>query len=138
MKEKLKKHLTTILILSIIVFYFLLTYIVGAGLTQNPNVQLADFVVSEDGSKITLKIATTSPSESVRDYISLEPGDAQYLDFYYTFGVSNFTFGAKDEFVIEVDENCNGIFFLRDNGYELVLYRNQETNQWEIPRIETE
>ena len=43
------------------------------------------------------------------------------------------SWGAKDEFVIEVDDNCNGIFFAREDGYELMLYKNPETNTWQLP-----
>ena len=95
-------------------------------------------MVSEDGTKIILKTSVNSHSESVRKYTHINSGVACYIDFVYTFGFGSFIFGEKDEFVIEVDENCKGIYFLRDDGYELVLYKNEETNQWEIPKPETE
>lgn len=132
-KQKIKKHSSTILILGVIFLYFLITYIIGAGLTQNPHVQLADFEVSEDGTEIIIKTAVNSTSESIRSVNVLPYENVRYLDFYYTFGVSFTTWGAKDEFVIEIDENCNGIFFAREDGYELMLYKNPETNTWQLP-----
>ena len=76
MKEKFKKKLSTILIVSIIIAYFLFTFIIGAGFTLNPNVKLADFTVSEDGTKIILKTSVNSHSESVRKYTYINSGVA--------------------------------------------------------------
>ena len=138
MKEKFKSHLTTILIIGAIILYFVLSYTVGVGFTENPNVYLEDFTVSEDGSQITIKTTVSSPSESIRNFSSITSGNVQYLDFYYTFGVSSSTLGAKDEFVVEINEDCIGIYFLREDGYELMLYKNPETSEWEIPEKEAE
>ena len=137
MIEKIKKNSTSIIIVSLIITYLLLVSIVGAGFSFNPNVKLADFSVSEDGTEIILKTSVNTPSESIRKFTYIPSGDAYFLDFLYSFGVGTFLFGEKDEFILEIDENCRGIFFQREDGYELVLYKNEETNQWEIPLPET-
>jgi len=57
-----------------------------------------------------------------------------YLKFYSTFGGLNSSFGAKSEFVLELDEDDNEIFFSRsDGGHELVLQKDKETGEWVRP-----
>lgn len=58
-----------------------------------------------------------------------------YLTFYSTFGGLNSSFGAKNEFVLELDKDDSEICFKRANGgYELVLQKNAETGAWERPQ----
>lgn len=57
-----------------------------------------------------------------------------YLTFYSTFGGLNSSFGAKNEFILELGENDSEIYFNRkDGGYELVLQKNIETGEWVKP-----
>ena len=135
---KAKKRLSIFLIIIGIVFYFYVTYWINTGLSTNPTIELTDFSVSEDGHELTLNIATNSSVGYVRDINPIDMETIQYIDFYCTFGGINSTLGSKDEFVINIHENCQGICFQREDGYELVLYKNSETNNWEKVTPETE
>ena len=54
------------------------------------------------------------------------------MHFYSTFGGLNSSLGAKNEFVLELDENDTEIFFYRGKGgYDLVLEKNRQTGIWE-------
>lgn len=57
-----------------------------------------------------------------------------YLTFYATFGGFNSSFGAENQFTLELDENDTEIYFNRaDGGYELVLQKDAETGEWVRP-----
>ena len=137
-KLKLAKYLKILLVIGCIVLYFYITYIVGTGLSTNTYVYLADYTVSEDGTEIELHTAVSNSIGYLRSMQYIPSGNVQYVDFYNTFGGINSTLGAKDKFVIEIDENCKGIYFAREDGYELVLYFDEETKQWIRPIKETE
>lgn len=137
-KLKLAKYLKILLVIGCIVLYFYITYFVGTGLSTNTYVYLADYTVSEDGTKIELHTAVSNSIGYLRSMQPIPSGNVQYVDFYNTFGGINSTLGAKDKFVIEIDENCKGIYFAREDGYELVLYFDEETKQWIRPIKETE
>lgn len=95
------------------------------------DVYLSDYSISEDGSKITLHIATMSSMGYVRE-AKIKQGEAnQYITFYSTFGL-NSDFGAKDQFEIDLSPSCDAIYFYSgDGGYRLKLKRNLDTNEWE-------
>ena len=60
--------------------------------------------------------------------------DSHYVTFYSTFGGLNSSFGAKNEFELELDKNDTEIYFNRANeNYELVLYKDLETGEWLEP-----
>ena len=50
------------------VFVPFLLFRVGSGLTEQQNVTLRDYTVSEDGKTLTLHAAVFPPIEDIRDY----------------------------------------------------------------------
>ena len=132
MIAKFQKNSSTIIILSITFAYLIITSFFGAGFAQNKTVTLDSFKISEDGKTMTIDIAVPSEYESVRKMTYIPSGDAYFVDFIYSFGIGPFIFGEKEEFTFELEENTKGIFFLRDNEYELVLYKDDETKEWLI------
>ena len=132
-KKKLKNTILYYGLIGFIIFYLFATYFIMSGTTKNPNVKLDDFNVSEDGTEITLILDNSNPANSVRTFTPMPNENAIFMDFYYAFGFGKHVFGAKDQFVIQVDENCYAILFARNNDYELVLAKNIKTGQWEIP-----
>lgn len=138
MNAKTKKRLITILIVVALIFYLYATYWISTGISTHKNVGILDYTVSEDGTKINLKITALDSIGYIRDMSPIETDSVQYIDFYYTFGGLNSTLGAKDEFTIEVGENCQALLFEREDGYELVLYLDPETNQWVKPTSNNE
>jgi hypothetical protein len=131
-KLKIKKNSSTLIIISIVISYLVITSIFGAGFAINPNVNLENFSVNEDGSKMIIDISVNSEAESVRKYNYIPSGDAYYVEFVYTFGIGPLIFGEKEQFTIDLEKDTKGIFFLKENEYELVLYKDDVTNEWQM------
>lgn len=122
------------IIISIIIVLILILFI-GTGFTKNPNVVIREYSVNEDGSELKFTVGIPYSIGYTRGYKNKGGGvKSHYLDFYNTFGVINSSFGAKFEYVLELDEDDSEIYFNRiDGGYELVLQRNMQTGEWERP-----
>lgn len=110
----------------------MVSFVIGTGFTKRTDVILTDYSVSEDGTKIILKTSVASSMGYIRGFKNDGGGvKPHYLTFYATFGGLNSTFGAKNEFVLEVDEDDSEIYFNRtDCGYELVLQKDAQTGVW--------
>ena len=111
----------------------MVSFVIGTGFTKRTDVILTDYSVSEDGAEIILKTSVASSAGYIRGFKNDGGGvKPHYLTFYATFGGLNSTFGAKNEFVLEVDEDDSEIYFNRtDGGYELVLQKDAQTGVWE-------
>ena len=110
----------------------MVSFVIGTGFTKRTDVILTDYSVSEDGAEIILKTSVASSAGYIRGFKNDGGGvKPHYLTFYATFGGLNSTFGAKNEFVLEVDEDDSEIYFNRtDGGYELVLQKDAKTGVW--------
>ena len=132
----MKKLITifAILISAIVVLYIL--YFVGTGFTERYDVYLHNYSVSEDGTQLTFTTGIYSSMGFTRGFKDSGGGvKPHYLTFYSTFGGLNSRLGAKDEFVLSLDENDSEIYFADiGGGYKLVLKKNQETGVWERPK----
>ena len=126
---KIKKFF---IIISIIILFILILFI-GTVFTKNPNVVIREYSVNEDGSELNFTVGIPYSIGYTRGYKNKGGGvKSHYLNFYNTFGVINSSWGAKFEYVLELDEDDTEIYFNRtDGGYELVLQKNQETGEWE-------
>lgn len=124
-----------ILLISVIAVIVILTasFFVGTGFIERTDVILTDYSVSEDGTQITLNASVSSSMGYIRGFKNNGGGvKSHYLTFYSTFGGLNSKLGAKNEFVLEVNEDDSEIYFNRaGGGYELVLQKNTETGEWE-------
>lgn len=111
------------------------SYFVGTGFLERMDVLLYDYSVSEDGTELTFSAGIMSSMGFIRGYKDNGGGvKPHYLTFYSTFGGLNSSFGAKNEFVLELDKDDSEIYFKRaKGGYELVLRKNLETGEWERP-----
>lgn len=123
-----------LIIISIIIAMILILF-VGTGFTKNPNVEIIKYSVKEDGSELNFTIGIPYSIGYTRGYKNKGGGvKSHYLNFYNTFGVINSSWGAKFEYMLELDEDDTEIYFNRtDGGYELVLQKNIETGEWERP-----
>lgn len=124
-----------VLIIIGILIALLVIFFIGTGLTKNPNVVIREYFVSEDGSKLNFTVGMPFSIGYTRGYKNKGGGvKSHYLNFYNTFGVINSSWGAKFDYVLELDEDDTEIYFNRtDGGYELVLQKNIETGEWERP-----
>lgn len=120
-----------LIIISIIIALTLILFI-GTGFTKNPNVEIVKYSIEEDGSKLKFSIGIPLSIANTRGYKNNDCGaKTHYLTFYNTFGIIS-SWGAKFEYVLEVDEDDTEIYFNRiDGDYELVLQKNPETAEWE-------
>ena len=129
------KMICIIAIIVSVVIVLVLAYFIGTGFMVRTDVVLADFSVSEDGTILTLKTTIPTSMGYIRCY-KKEGGGVKphYLTFYSTFGGLNSSFGAKNEFELELGEDDTEIYFNRpDGGYTLVLQKNTETGEWYNP-----
>lgn len=124
-----------LILISVIAVIAILTasFFVGTGFIERTDVILTDYSVSEDGTQITLNASVSSSMGYIRGFKNNGGGvKSHYLTFYSTFGGLNSKLGAKNEFVLEVNEDDSEIYFNRaGGGYELVLQKNTETGEWE-------
>ena len=124
-----------IILLAVVIVLSSLCF-VGTGFLERMDVLLYDYSVSEDGTELTFSAGIMSSMGFIRGYKDNGGGvKPHYLTFYSTFGGLNSSFGAKNEFVLELDKDDSEIYFKRANGgYELVLQKNAETGAWERPQ----
>lgn len=131
----MKKTILIILGILIVIVALSISFLVGTGFMERTDVLLVDYSVSEDGTEITFNAEIMSSMGFIRGYKDNGGGvKPHYLTFYSTFGGLNSSFGAKSEFVLELDKDDSEIYFKRAaGGYELVLQKNKETGEWERP-----
>ena len=123
-----------LIIISIIIALIVILFI-STGFTKNPNVIIWEYSLNEDGSELNFTVGIPFSIGYTRGYKNKGGGvKSHYLNFYNTFGVINSSWGAKFDYVLELDEDDTEIYFNRtDGGYELVLQKNIETGEWERP-----
>ncbi|WP_405318755.1 hypothetical protein [Frisingicoccus sp.] len=128
----MKKKITAIAIIVLLMVTLLLIF---TGFRERTDVVLDEFTISEDGKEITFTVGVPTSMGYIRGYKDEGGGvKPHYLKFYSTFGGFNSSWGAKSEFSLELDENDTEIWFCRPNGgYEIVLVKVDETNEWVRP-----
>ena len=99
------------------------------------DVVLFDYSVSEDGSEISLEIQVASSMGYIRGFKDKGGGvKPHYLTFYSTFGGLNSSFGSINEIELELSRDNTEIYFNRPGGgYELVLMKDIDTDEWIRP-----
>ncbi len=131
---KLWKKVLIIVICLIILYSGLLFWGVGP---KRTDVFLSDYEVLQEGKRLKLKIAVSSSMGYVKDCHVKQEGQHQYVTFYETFGLNN-AIHSKNEFELEVEPDCQEIYFYKgDDRYDLVLQKNAQ-NQWEKPTKQEE
>lgn len=118
-----------------LVLVLLVLFFVGTGFTKNSNVEIINYSINEDGTELKFIIGITNSFGYTRCFKDMGGGvKSHYLDFYNTFGAGFISLGAKYDYVLELDEDDTEIYFNRnDEGYELVLQKNEITGEWERP-----
>ena len=126
-----KKIIAAIAVLLVLASF----YLAGTGFQKRTDVFLAEYSVSEDGAEMTFTTGIASSMGYIRGFKDNGGGvKPHYLTFYSTFGGLNSSFGAKQDFKLELDPEDTEIYFARpDQGYELVLVKDGETGEWRRP-----
>lgn len=105
---------------------------VGSGLTEQQNVTLRDYTVSENEKTLTLYAAVFPPIEDIRDYKDEPKNGEHYLTFYNTFGSAN-TMSAGYTVVLPIEDTDKAVYFNDADGFHLVLQKNELTGEWVRP-----
>lgn len=123
----------TVIVLAVIVFLAAL-YLIVPGFTKQGNAYISDYVVSEDGSEITIKVGVSTSIGYVRKVsVHQQHGGKLYLDCYSAFGGINGSWGAKSEYTIPLDAETETIAIYRStNCYDTVLEK-MDDGKW-IPK----
>lgn len=123
------------IIMEAIILVIILSFLIGTGFRERSDVILADFAISENGTKLTFQTAIPTSIGYIRGFKN-DGGieKPHYLTFYSTFGGLNNSFGAKNEFELALNESDTEIYFNRaGGGYELVLQKDVDTGNWIRP-----
>ncbi len=127
------------IILTLICFAVVLGagYYIGSGFTKVGTIYITDFMLSGDGTEITIKTGNFSSAGFIRKArVHQQECGKLYIDFISAFGGINGDMGAKDEFVIPLDPQTKSIGVFRASGsYEVVLEKN-ENSEWNYKRAE--
>lgn len=128
------KKKTIIISVFVILVAVAAAWIVGSGFNKRTDVYLVDYSVSENGSEITLQVGVAGSMGYVRDFLNdTNKIEIMEMQFYSAFGGLNGAIGAKNEFVILLNPECREIYFYHDDGFDLVLQKNQDTGEWGRP-----
>lgn len=126
MKRKIITIISIIIILVITIF-------LSSGFRENTSVVIIKHTVNNN--KMSLETTLISSIGYTRGYKIKKDNDSVYLTFYNTFGFINSSHGAKSKFQLELDKNVTKIYINRaNNKYELVLQKDEITNEWIIPK----
>ncbi len=123
----MKKKSIVIAVIAVIALVAL--YLIAPGFSKNTYAYITDFSVSEDGRKMTLTIGLdvsdpSEPAPKVRKIKeSQQYGGKLYLDCYSAFGGLYGSWGAKSEFVVELDEETE-VIGLYNGGYQIALKKD--------------
>lgn len=123
------KYKKIIIIIILILIIGLILYILESN--KRTDVYLGDFIISQDGKTMTLKVGVSSSAGYIRKMTCKTKNKNKYCTFYKTFGI-NSKKGSKNTFTIEIAKNEKEIYFYRGNKeYQKVLELNQN-NEWII------
>lgn len=124
-----------IIIISVLAILVAVAWIIGSGFIKRADVSLVDYSVSENGSEITLQVSVASSMGYVRGFLNnSKEVEVMEMEFYSAFGGLNGSIGAKNEFVTLLNPECHEIYFYHNDGFDLVLQKNQDTGEWVRPR----
>ena len=128
----MKKLSRTILIALAVIVVLSAAYLVAPGFAKMGNVYITDFRVSENGSEMTITVGVSTSIGYVRKVsVHQQHGGKLYLDCYSAFGGINGSWGAKNEYTIQLDEDTEMIALYRSpNCYDPVLEKDAN-GEWQ-------
>ena len=128
----MKKPVRIAIIALAVIIALMTMYLVAPGFTKMGNVFIVDFSVSEDGSKMTITVGVSTSIGYVRKVsVHQQHGGKLYLDCYSAFGGINGSWGAKNEYTIQLDEDTEMIALYRSpNCYDPVLAK-EANGEWQ-------
>lgn len=106
-------------------------YIIGSGFAKCGSAFIQDYTVSDDGTEMTITVGVGSSVGYIRKVcVHQQEGGKLYLDCISAFGGINGSIGAKNDYVILLDDDTHTIGLYRnDSSYEAVLERD-DFGEW--------
>ena len=128
----MKKPVRIAIIALAVIIALMTMYLVAPGFTKMGNVFIVDFSVSEDGSEMTITVGVSTSIGYVRKVsVHQQHGGKLYLDCYSAFGGINGSWGAKNEYTIQLDEDTEMIALYRSaDCYDPVLEKDAN-GEWQ-------
>ncbi len=127
----MKKKIIIIILILLIIVILGLFFFSGSLLKHEGPIILVDYSLSENETKVKLKVHAMLSFASVGRAQVKHDGDNEFVTFY---NALFFKIGEKDDYEIELNSTSKKIYFyIGDGQYKLVLIKNEETNQWEKP-----
>ena len=128
----MKKKKSVIIVLTVIVALTILL-VIAPGFSKQGNANITNFSVSEDGTEMTIIVTTSTSVGYVRKVFEHhQHGGKLYLDCYSAFGGINGSWGAKNEYTIQLNEDTELIAIYRSaNCYDAVLEKD-ENRGWQF------
>ena len=128
----MKKYKKVAIITLAIIVALVALYVIAPGFVKQGNTHIIDYSVSEDGTEMTITVGVSTSIGYVRKVSEHQQhGGKLYLDCYSAFGGINGSWGAKNEYTIQLDETTEMIAFYRSTDcYDPVL--EKDTNgEWQ-------
>ena len=127
----MKKYKKVAVITLAIVVALAAFYVIAPGFTKQGNVYIADYSVSEDSTEMNINVGVSTSIGYVRKIAEHQQhGGKLYLDCYSAFGGINGSWGAKNKYNIQIDEDTTMIALYRSaDCYETVLEKD-ENGEW--------
>ena len=124
----MKKPARIVIIALAVIVALTAAYLVAPGFAKMGNVYIADFRVSEDGSEMTITVGVSTSIGYVRRVsVHQQFGGKLYLDCYSAFGGINGSWGAKNEYTIQLDDDTEMIAIYRSpDCYDPVLKKGDD------------
>lgn len=97
--------------------------------TKMNNVYLKNFIVSQDNKKIALDVYTTDSYGYISNKKVKNENEKKYITFYSN-SILNTSLRAKNQFIINLDDETNEIYFYNNKDYKLVLKKDEKTKEW--------
>lgn len=91
---------------------------------------ITDFEVSEDANEMTIKTTNISSAGFIRKVDTEMIGDVLHLEFVSAFGGINGNIGAKDEFVISLEDGPKYIAINRGRDKTDYILEKDDKNEW--------
>lgn len=127
--RKLVRRLITITsgVLAAVFLWFAFT-----GMVVRKDVYIVEYSVLPSGNAMAIGVGIAGSMGYIRDYrnVSQDPTTME-LQFFSAFGGLNSRLGARNTFLIPLDNTCTHIYISTYQGPRLVLVKNNDSGIWE-------
>lgn len=110
-------------------------YFIGSGFNVREDVYLVDYIVPPYKNEMTIAVGVASSAGYTRTVKNVSDNpEVMQLQFYSAFGGINGSVCEDHRFVIDITPECKEIYFYRGEEFELILYKNEASGEWELAK----